>query len=459
MTKLTGQVLHPGDPGWDEARHGFAARFDYDSNVPKVIVFCQTTQDAVNAVKWATETATPIRARCGRHNYQGYSSLVRDGIIIDVSDLDTVSVDMDSLTAVVGAGSDMLSLTERLWDSGVTMPLATGPSVGIAGLTLGGGFGITSRLLSMTCDNLVAAEVVNAEGHVLHVNEHDHANLFWALKGGGGGNFGVVTSFTFNIHPISLVAAFNWTWDWSQFVNVVDTWQKWAPDNPENGLTSILTLTADLTITMSGQYTTEPQTLPQIYKLLEPMLATGPISTDTQIVPHVNAARMFFGVDPLNPTWRIRAHADNQIFKSSSAFSFAPFSTEIIQQMKDRIEKAPILSAPPSQPTMIQLLGCGGVASQVPPEATAVWARHAKFIVQYDGYWTAPQDEAATIAWVEDFRNAMKPVAWGAYANYSDELIPEPMEEYYGPNLARLIKVKKEYDPNNVFNFPQSIPV
>jgi len=464
MANLTGRVLHEGDPGWEEARHGFAERFDYDANKPKVVVFCQSAQDVSNAVRWSLETGTPMRLRAGRHNYMAYSSLVLDGIIIDVSEMEAVSIDNESQTATIGAGIDMLTLTELLWESGFAIPLATGPSVGLAGLTLGGGFGITSRLFCMTCDNVLDVEVVDADGNIIHANENENPDLYWALRGGGGNNFGVATAFTFKLYRVGLVGAFNWMWTWDKFEQVVETWQKWAPEHPVDGLTSILTLTSDplsgtKLITMSGQLTGDPVLVSQVNQMLMPMLETGPFVVATQIIPFVNAARMFFGVDLQNPTWAIRQHDDEQIFKSTSAFAFEYLSTDAIAMLKDGLDNVPPLSAAPSQPSMIQLLGCGGAAARIPPDATPVYARHCKFIVQYDGYWTAPEDGPPTIAWVEEFRLRMLPHAFGAYTNYSDNMLLDPMEAYYGPNLPRLKSIKATYDPNNVFNFAQSIPV
>ncbi len=164
MTQLTGRVIKAGDPGWDGARKGFAASAKYDDNAPSAVVFCQSIQDVSNAVRWARENNKPLRARSGRHSYEAYSSLVKDGIIVDVSDMDTVSISADRATAVVGAGIVMAELFEALNQVGVTIPLATGKTVGISGLTLGGGFGVTTRKWGLTCDSLVSVEIVLADG-------------------------------------------------------------------------------------------------------------------------------------------------------------------------------------------------------------------------------------------------------------------------------------------------------
>jgi len=202
MAELTGRVLIASDPGWDGARKGFAAWAPYDDNVPRYIVFCQDVHDVANAISYAKENHLPFRVRSGRHNYEAYSSLVKDGLIIDVSDIDFVRFDREGMTATVGSGLDSLELFEALGSFGVTLPLATGPSVGVAGLVLGGGFGVTSRKWGLTCDNLIALEIVTADGAIRQVSADADPDLFWACRGGGGGNFGVATSFEYELHPV-----------------------------------------------------------------------------------------------------------------------------------------------------------------------------------------------------------------------------------------------------------------
>jgi len=454
---LTGRIIRPNDPGWDGARHGFAARYDYNAQEPITVVFCQNENDVRNAILWAREHELPLRVRSGRHSYQAYSSLVKGGIIIDVSEMETVDFNPDTGIVKVGAGIDMLQFTELLAESAAALPLATGSSVGLAGLTLGGGFGIISRKYGLTCDNLVGLRIVTATGELLEASESENSDLFWACRGGGGNNFGIVTQFAFQTHQVGLVTAFNIEFPWDNFEAVVDTWQKWAPTT-DDGVTSLLSITVEPKLTLLGQFTAPPEELGRINELLAPMLALGPYSVQIQTVPYVVAARMFFGVDPINPTWAVRQHGDQQIFKSTSALAYELFSLEDIQQLKTYLDNVPPLSAPPSQPSMVQLLGGGGYPSRVPTDATAVYHRKSHFVVQYDGYWTAPQDGEATIQWVEAMRNHYLPCAHGAYVNYVDDLIQNPLRAYYASNLERLVEIKAKYDPENIFNFPQSIP-
>lgn len=459
MAELTGRIVYPHDPGWDTARYGFALWADYEANRPRAIVFCQDAQDVSHAVLWAREQQVPFRVRCGRHNYEGYSSLVKDGIVIDVSSLDTVRVDRDRNEAVIGAGIDMENLFEALGDLGLTLPVATGPTVGLAGLTLGGGFGVTSRKWGLTCDNLTAVELVDARGEIIHADAEHNADLFWACQGGGGGNFGIATTFTFKVHPVRNVVVYDIGWNWDQFEPVVSRWQTWAPD-VDDGLSSALALLATGTIHMYGQFTADDDELPRISSLLQPMFEAGaPASVSIQAAPHLIGTRIILKVDPVNPVVRLKKHSDNQIFKSTSALAYEPFRPETIQLMKQFLEKAPPLACVPSQPSMVQLLGGGGYPSRIATDATAVFHRKARFVVQYDAYWTSPADSTGTVDWIEDFRNAMDPFTRGAYVSYQDDRIKDWLRAYYGDNLERLIEIKRKYDPDNVFSFPQSIPL
>jgi FAD/FMN-containing dehydrogenase len=470
MTELTGRVLYPGDPGWDAARVGFAKWADYEANLPRAVVFCQDKYDAANAINWARKNGAPFRVRCGRHNYEGYSSLLKDGIIIDVSDINQVYLNHDRTLAVVGAGIDMEDLFEKLGAANVTIPAATGPTVGLAGLTLGGGFGVTSRKWGLTCDNLIDIELVNAAGEIIHANAEHHSDLFWACRGGGGGNFGVVTAFTFHVHKVKNVAVYDITWSWDQFESLVTLWQTWAHD-ADDGLSSALALLAPQTIAgkpnqpgkvnMYGQYTADDADLPHIHDLMQPLFDVAkPIETpQINIVPHLIGTRIILGVDATKPMALLVKHSDDQIFKSTSALAYGLFSADVIKMLKQGLESVPPLSVAPSQPSMIQLLGGGGYVSRILTDATAVYHRKAQFVVQYDAYWTAPEDGHKTLGWIKELRNTLQPYTRGAYVNYQDDSIKDWLRAYYEDNLERLVEIKCKYDPDNIFNFQQSIPL
>jgi len=426
----------PGDAAYDEARLDFNARF---SRYPAAIVVCSSTEDVQNAIRWAGYHAIPLRARSGGHSYEAYS-VVDDGLVIDVGGLNGVVVDPARGEAVVGAGVRLLDLYRRLWDYGVTLPAGTCPGVGIAGLTLGGGVGFLSRQYGLTCDNLLAIDLVDANGEALRASEGEHADLFWALRGGGGGNFGIATTFTFRVHPIGDVVVFSISWPWDDAALVLDAWQRWAPFI-DNRLTAGLTIgpPSDVTITCAGQFTGALADLPP---LLDPILGAGtPGAPSISTMPFLAAAEQFAG--PGGAQSR---------FKNASAMVYELLSGGAIATLVAHIRVAP---------TGDNLVGCfplGGAIGAVPPGATAFPHRHALFDLQYQAYWQDDADAAADIAWVRGIREAMLPYTVGAYVNYIDADIPDWQTAYYGSNLPRLMDVKATYDPDDVFNGPQSIP-
>ncbi|MCY0989542.1 FAD-binding oxidoreductase [Nannocystis sp. ILAH1] len=232
---LTGRVVYPGDPDYAAARRDYNLRIDVR---PSAIVFAQQPLDVQSAVAWARANGVPPAMRSGRHSYEGFS-LVENGIVIDVSSLDSVEYDDATGLAKIGAGAQLLPIYEALAHRNVTIPGGSCPTVGIAGLTLGGGFGLLGRSRGLTCDSLVEVEMVDAKGGIVLASETRNSELFWALRGGGGGNFGVVTSFTFRAAPIGPVAIYRIQWPWEQIQAVTAAWQAWAPGT-DRRLVSIL---------------------------------------------------------------------------------------------------------------------------------------------------------------------------------------------------------------------------
>lgn len=459
MAKLTGRLVTADCPGWEEARRGFRACVDYSQLVPKAVAFCQNATDVQNAVRYCRENGLRFRARSGRHSYEAYSA-VQDGVVIDVSEIDEIDLDRDAMIARVGAGVFCLDLHEQLFDIGFTVPAASGASVGIAGLALGGGFGVTSRKLGLTCDNVLGVDLIDANGEVVRADGRTNADLLWACRGGGGGNFGIVTAFDMRVSPISTVAVCNVTWRWDDFLSVVDAWQRWAPAAVDD-LSTFLRLGVNGVITLLGQFTPDdPRRLATFGALLKPVLdAAPPTGITLQLMPYSAAAATFAGVDPTRPQWILHPHNDRQFFKSTSAVAKAPFPADALTLLKSKIEAAPPQTNwETNEPSMIQLLAGGGAPGRVAIDATAVPHRAAQFVVQYDAYWTDPADQQKSEDWIEGVRDAMLPFASGAYVNYVDSRLDEYLDDYYGPNLDKLTIVKRSVDPANVFAFAQSIP-
>src|SRR5215217_2574983 len=299
--QLSGRVIWPQDPAYEEARQSFNARF---SRFPSVIVVCDNTNDVQNAVRWARQEVMPLRARSGGHSYEAFS-VVDDGLVIDVGGLTGVDVDVSRGEAVVGAGIRLLDCYRRLWEHGVTIPAGTCPGVGIAGLTLGGGIGFLSRQHGLTCDNLVAIELVDAEGRTLRASEEQHPDLFWAMRGGGGGNFGIATAFTFRVHPIGDVVLCTVTWPWDDVPEVFDAWQRWAPFTDERLSVALAVAHPSAgTISATGLFTGAATELPS---LLGPLLQAGtPGALVIQSLPYFTAVEQLAGPPIANGSLRFK---------------------------------------------------------------------------------------------------------------------------------------------------------
>jgi FAD/FMN-containing dehydrogenase len=339
-------------------------------------------------------------------------------------------------------------LHEELAAAGVTIPTGSCATVGVAGSTLGGGLGLLARRFGLTCDLLLGAEVVTADGDIITASATEHPDLFWALRGGGGGNFGVVTRLGFRTCPVAdPVTAFSLDWSTGGpgHVPIVSAWQEWAPFVDER-LTSTLLLGRGWAHA-NGLFLGPVEELPP---LLAPIVrAVPPTGASMEPLPYIRAARRFAEVDETSryvraTTWPRRA------FKHSSAFAYKALPDDAIKVVEDAL-------AEPGVSGLVHLDALGGAVSRTPPDATAFVHRAARYSLQYQVDLDGSDGAAHAIAWVRGLRSALAAYTNGAYVNYIDSDIEDSGAAYYGANLARLRRVKATYDPQNVFHFPQSI--
>lgn len=328
--KLTGRVVTPEDTDYEQARTNNNLN---NPKYPSIIVFCQETKDVVNALKWARENDEAFRIRSGRHSYENFS-LVNKGLVIDVSEMNNISINLSEMTTKIGAGANMGKVYRALWEHGVTIPAGTESSVGVVDLTLGGGIGMLSRLFGLTCDNLMEIEMVVASGQDgarrIRANKQQNNDLFWASRGGGGGNFGIVTSLTFKLHAIRNVSLFSITWGWDDFEAAFDAWQKWSPYTNER-----LTSQMELKTKEVGEIVAQGEfigTAAELKKLLRPLRKTGsPTSIWIKEVPYIQAVEFFDIPSGNQPALR----------KRSGSFIERPLPHEAIQRMKKFLAHAP----------------------------------------------------------------------------------------------------------------------
>jgi FAD/FMN-containing dehydrogenase len=441
-SKPPGRVIVPGDPGYDRARQVWNSIY---TARPAKIIYCRDATDVSAALGRALHRGSPFRLRCGGHSYEGYST-IDDGIVIDVTDMNQVSVSSDRKTAVIGAGSRLGDIYSARSAEGLTIPAGTCPRVGISGLTLGGGVGLLVRAEGLLIDSLLSLEMVDARGRVLTVDRNNHPDLFWACRGGGGGNFGIATSFTFRLVPIEVATVFTVTWPWEDFEAAFGAWEHWAPVADERISMFFAPLPKSHGIvTVLGQF---KGTKDELTPLLEPISGVGQPTIVrnefTSYLDAVNAVAKLEGPFAAAATTRVKA---------KTSFASDPLGPEAIRTFQEHMAQAPTGAVP-------TLYAMGGAISRVRPEETAFVHRDARFFIAYQTTWSSPDDDRTNFDWCENFYAAMRPyVTGGAYVNIPDRTLPDWLCAYYGDNLARLVEVKRAYDPKDVFHFPQSIPV
>ena len=437
---IRGDVVQRGAAGYDAARVLYDTRFD--GVKPQAIAYCESLADVQKTVRWARKHGIRIVPRSGGHSYGGYSTT--SGAIVDVSRLHAVSVTADG-RAAVAAGAHLLDVYTALAARGRMVPGGTCPTVGVGGLTQGGGIGLSGRKFGLTCDNLLEATVVLADGSVAVANAHQHQDLFWALRGGGGGNFGIVTRFVFRTHPASNVTTYSLEWPWSDAKKVVQAWQQLAPHAPDE-LASVLNVNAvsggGASITSAGQFFGSETAL---RSLLAPLASTGsPTRYTTTPRTFLGAVHYFAG-----------GGGGRSTFAAKSSICNATLSSVGIDALLSQIESKQTSGTGSG---VVLLDSWGGAINRVGKAKTAFVHRDALFSLQYLAYWSASAAAAPNVAWLRHCHAAMRPyVSAFAYQNYIDPDLTTWPHAYYGSNLARLRQVKRRYDPHNVFHFKQSI--
>jgi hypothetical protein len=439
--QLTGLVIFKGDPGYEEAIKNWNPYVDVS---PLVFVFAQNSQDVSNAIKWARENEVPMRVRSGRHALDKNLSVVKGGVVIDVSEMQKVSLDRKNAIATVQTGIHVGPLVKGLAREGFMAPFGDSPTVGIGGITMGGGFGVLSRSIGLVSDNLIGLKMVDAKGKIIQADQSSNEDLLWASKGGGGGNFGYNTEYTFKVHQAPKTATvFNIIWPWEQLETVFSAWQQWAPFVDER-----LGCLLEIYSKVNGLCHAEGIFLgseSELTRLLKPLLNAGtPKETTIETLAYPDA------IDFLDPDEPIPGRSDQSV-KFSSAWVLDLWSKEPISIMKQFLEEATGTEA------NFFFINWGGALSRVPSNETAFFWRDPLFYTEWTASWENKSQKDANLASVEKVRQQLKPYVTGSYVNVPDQNIKKYGKAYYGSNYERLRKIKAKYDPENVFRFPQSI--
>jgi hypothetical protein len=433
---LDGDVLRPGDSGYDAARAVFNGMID---RRPLAIVRCRDSADVARGIGYARRNDLPLSVRSGGHNVAG-SAVCDGGIMLDLSVMKSLAVDVGDRTARAGAGLLLGDLDRATQEHGLAVPSGVMSKTGIAGLTLGGGLGWLNAAYGLSCDNLLGADLVNADGDLLRVQEGEHDDLLWGLRGGSG-NFGVVTSFTYRLHPVGPVLAGWLSYPSAMAADVLHFHHQFLVDAPDElstsvslGVDSTGAPVASIGVCWCGDH---DEGIAALRRLRE----FGPPSQDT-IAPTPYVA-LQSAPDANFPTGRLH------YWKSGYLRHLTDAAVETLLA---------VISAVPPGVSGVGLQGLRGAASRVPVGATAFPHRAEQYDFLILAQWADPAESARHVAWARESFAAMQPHLEDAvYVNNLGSEGPQRILAAYGPNHDRLAQLKARYDPANAFRLNQNV--
>jgi rhodanese-related sulfurtransferase len=441
---LAGEVVLPGSPRYDEVRRPQIPRF-HDVR-PQAVVLCRTPEDVAEAIAFARSMGLEVAVRSGGHDFAGRSS--GPGMVLDLTPMQSLEVS-DGL-ASVGPGFRLGDLYAALAAHEVTIPAGCGATVGIGGQALGGGLGLLGRSQGLTSDQVIAAEVVLADGRVVECDEQRHEDLFWALRGGGAYGLGVVTRLTLRTVPEPAATSFHLEWPYERAAALIAAWQEWSPTGPDE-------LAASLLVTVGGEAGADP-----VVHLFGSM-----IGSESEAAALLDEFVSAFGAGPASSE---RAHMRYGTLKSyladrgpgdqededgrpymKSEFFRAPLPAGAIQALVELF----VQGRRPGEARKLDFMPWGGAYNRVPADATAFPHREELFLLEHSVVVPAGVVAAATEtarAWLSDSWELVHPSgSGGVYANFPDTELPDEHRAYWGANLERVRDVKERYDPEGVF--------
>ena len=446
-SELRGDLIRPDDPRYDDARKLYNAMID---KRPALIARCADAADVIAAVNFAREHGLSLAVRGGGHNGAGLGS-VDGGLVVDLSSMKGVRVDPSTRTARVDGGATLGDLHHATDAFGLAMPSGIISTTGVGGITLGGGLGHMTRAMGLSIDNLLEADVVLADGRLVTASASEHPDLFWALRGGGG-NFGVVTSFLFRLQPVDSLHAGPMLWPLEKAGDVLRWYREFLPQAPRD----LGGFFAFLTVPPADPF---PQELWN-QKMCGVVWAYTGDRPDETLAP----IRARFGDPALDWVGPISHPALNSMFDAlyppgDQWYWKADFVKEIPDEAVDiHVRYGAEL---PTWKSTMHLYPIDGVAGDVPKDATAWNYRDAKWGMVIVGVSADPADNERMIAWTRDYWRELHPFsAGGAYVNMMMDAGDEGQDRVraaYGDNYQRLREIKRTYDPNNLFRINQNI--
>jgi FAD/FMN-containing dehydrogenase len=442
--RTTGGVVTPGDPGYDEARAVYNAMID---RRPAAIARCRTVTDVQDVLAAARRTGLPVAVRGGGHSGPGFGT-IDDGLVIDLSPMSAIEVDADARTARVQGGATLSALDAATHAHGLATPAGVVGSTGVGGLTLGGGHGYLSRKYGLTIDNLISAQIVLADGRVVTASEDENPELFWAIRGGGG-NFGVVTSFTLRLHPVATVIGGPTAWPGAATGDILSWYRDFLPAQHEDLYGFLATMTVPPVAPFPEPfhlhkacaivwcYTGDPADAADAFA---PVRAMQPAWDGTGEVPYPALQASFDGLFPKGLQWYWRGDFFRTIPDEAVA------------------EHARFAEAAPTPLSQMHLYPVDGAVHRVGADATAWAQRDVTFSQVIVGVDPDPANAAAISNWAKDYHDALHPYSAGSgYLNFMMDEGQERVRATYGANYDRLSAAKQTYDPGNLFRTNQNI--
>lgn len=435
--RLSGDVVLPGDPGYDEARKVWNGAVD---RRPAVVVYCAHADDVVQAVRFARAGNHLVAVRSGGHNVAGLS-VCDGGVVIDLSRMKRISVDPARRVAHAEAGLNLGEFDAATQAHGLATTMGINSDTGIAGLTLGGGFGKLGRKYGLACDNLLSAEVVLADGSQLKASATQNEDLFWGLHGGGG-NFGIVTAFEYQLHPVGpallVVSVLHPFARAREAMRFYDDFCAGAPDE--------LSVDAALVTDPSGERFFNITACScgdeaSGDRLLRPLLEHGePVESSLTPVPYVE----------------LQSRGDSLFPRGRRYYWKAQFLRSLTDPAIDAMLE--VYARAPSVNSLLVLQHVGGAIARVPAAATPYGNRDARYDCFPVSIWDARSDDDAAIRWARDVWSAVRPFSsGGVYANNLGDEGEDRVRAAYGDNHARLAALKARYDPSNFFRMNQNV--
>lgn len=443
FSTLTGEVITRESFKYEEARICWNRAIN---KYPLAIIFCENEKDVINSIEWARKNSLPIRIRSGRHHYEGYST-GNDVIVIDVSRMNKIDLYEDKMIVKIQGGARNRELYEALNSKGYPFPGGGCPTVGVAGFTLGGGWGYSSRLFGLGCDRLLELEMIDFKGNKVVANNNLNRDLFWACRGAGSGNFGVVTSMTFKVpNKIEMATLINLDCQHlseETIINIADIYQ-YEFENLDRRANFKLAIynsqERGLGAKITGVFYGDKEEAHKIITRFINASSNVKLELDYLTVLEVNR--------------RIQdSHPDYEKYKSGGRVVINKLTKENFSMILDIIKS----KLDGSTYSAITLYGLGGAVSDISSDSTAFCYRNAKFILGFQSVWEDDSQAAYNSIWVRENYKKLESITQGAFVNFPIDCNENYTSAYFGDNVISIEKVKNKYDAENIFNFEQGV--